>query len=549
MKTYLYRIYWLTIVSIVAAVTASAQNGNGTAYFNVMSPPYNALCNGVTDDRLAIQRALDDAKAAGGDSAVLIPISTQPCVILSALNGIALNMDSSSGISLTGPPGGNSGPSGRKGALLFKAGGGVTLISMRSTAGISIKNLNLQYDNPGFTGTFIDMSAVPGGVAFSQEDYIADCSIGGTGPTNPAVSANPLIKLDPTIDTTIERNTFFWAVNAIQGQQTVGDANHFANGIRIRDNLFSGWGTNSISGIMILGMGTGWVIDGNTFEMTGSSGSYPIPIDGWGVGCSGCQISGNLFLDATPQFTNALIVGEYQGTSISGNWITGVIGGSSQTVGMALGGSSSGVSITGNSFRGLALGIYYPTSTTSNVLISGNDFTGTPQAFSGTPQSGIVTDPSGITYIYGTLQKSAGSFTIDHPLDPLHKNLSHSFVESPDMMNIYNGVIRLDGQGRATVKLPDYFETLNQDFRYQLTPVGAFAPVYVAQKIKGNSFRIAGGKPGMEISWQVTGIRHDDYANAHRIIVEEDKPFRVKGPLNPPAVNAGQIPATSAEPK
>src|SRR5258708_21588895 len=401
MKTYLYRIYWLTIVSIVAAVTASAQNGNGTAYFNVMSPPYNALCNGVTDDRPAIQRALDDAKAAGGDSAVLIPISTEPCVIISALNGIALNMDSSSGISLTGPPGGNSGPSGRKGALLFKAGGGVTLRSMRSTAGISIKNLNLQYDNPGFLGTFIDMSAVPGGVAFSQEDYIADCSIGGTGPTNLAANANPLIKLDPTINTTIERNTFFWAINAIQGQQ-----NHFANGIRIRDNAFSGWDTNSISGIMILGMGTGWVIDGNTFEMTGSSGSYPIPIDGWGVGCSGCQISGNLFLDATPQFTNALIVGEYQGTSISGNWITGVIGGSSQTVGMALGGSSSAVSITGNSFMGLALGIYYPPNTPSNILLSRNDFTGTPHAFIGTPQSGIVTNPSAITQFYVSLHNS-----------------------------------------------------------------------------------------------------------------------------------------------
>ncbi len=547
MKTYFCRIYWLTIVSIFAAIAASAQNGNGTAYFNVMSAPYNARCDGTTDDRAAIQLALDAAKAAGGDSAVLIPISAQPCVILSALNGIALNMDSSSGISLTGPPGGNSGPSGRKGALLFKATIGQipsTLISMRSTAGVSIKNLNLQYDNPSFLGTFIDMSAVPGGVAFSQEDYIADCSIGGTGPTNLAANANPLIKLDPTINTTIERNTFFWAINAIQGQQ-----NHFANGIRIRDNAFSGWDTNSISGIMILGMGTGWVIDGNTFEMTGSSGSYPIPIDGWGVGCSGCQISGNLFLDATPQFTNGLIVGEYQGTSIAGNWISGVIGGSSQTIGMILGGGSSGVSITGNSFRGLTLGIYYPASTASNILISGNDLTDTPTAFSGTPQSGIVTDPFGVTHVYGTLQKSAGSFTIDHPLDPLHKNLSHSFVESPDMMNIYNGVIRLDGQGRATVKLPDYFETLNQDFRYQLTPVGAFAPVYVAQKIKENSFRIAGGNPGMEVSWQVTGIRHDDYANAHRIVVEEDKPARVKGPVNSPAVNTGQIPTTLAEPK
>jgi hypothetical protein len=28
----------------------------------------------------------------------------------------------------------------------------------------------------------------------------------------------------------------------------------------------------------------------------------------------------------------------------------------------------------------------------------------------------------------------------------------------------------------------------------------------------------------LKVSWQLTGIRHDAYANAHRIPVEEDKP-------------------------
>ena len=60
--------------------------------------------------------------------------------------------------------------------------------------------------------------------------------------------------------------------------------------------------------------------------------------------------------------------------------------------------------------------------------------------------------------VTGNLSKGSGSFKIDDPLDPANKTLSHSFVESPDMMNIYNGVVQLDAKGRAWVDLPKYFE-------------------------------------------------------------------------------------------
>ena len=46
---------------------------------------------------------------------------------------------------------------------------------------------------------------------------------------------------------------------------------------------------------------------------------------------------------------------------------------------------------------------------------------------------------AGIVKITGNHQKSGGSFKIDHPLDPANKYLCHSFVESPDMKNIYDG--------------------------------------------------------------------------------------------------------------
>ena len=132
-------------------------------------------------------------------------------------------------------------------------------------------------------------------------------------------------------------------------------------------------------------------------------------------------------------------------------------------------------------------------------------------------------------HISGTLSKSAGSFMIDHPLDPANKYLSHSFVESPDMKNVYDGVTELDAAGEAVVELPEWFEALNKDFRYQLTCIGGFAPVYIAEEIAENRFRIAGGSPGMKVSWQVTGIRQDAYANTHRIPVEEDKPEEERG--------------------
>lgn len=144
---------------------------------------------------------------------------------------------------------------------------------------------------------------------------------------------------------------------------------------------------------------------------------------------------------------------------------------------------------------------------------------------------------SGNVHVNGTLSKSGGSFKIDHPLDPENKYLSHSFVESPDMMNVYNGNVTLDAAGEAWVTMPDYFEALNRDFRYQLTAIGGPGPnLYIAEKISGNSFRISGGAPGLEVSWQVTGIRQDPFANAHRIQVEEPKRPEEQGKyLNPEA--------------
>ncbi|MFY0643127.1 MAG: RHS repeat protein [Bacteroidia bacterium] len=133
--------------------------------------------------------------------------------------------------------------------------------------------------------------------------------------------------------------------------------------------------------------------------------------------------------------------------------------------------------------------------------------------------------------VLGNVSKLGGSFRIDHPLDPYNKYLVHSFVESPDMMNVYNGNIVTDANGDATITLPSYFQSLNMEYRYQLTCIGSFAQAVVWEEIENNQFKIKTDKPNVKVSWQVTGIRKDDYANENRLEVEQEKEQKMKGKL------------------
>jgi hypothetical protein len=82
----------------------------------------------------------------------------------------------------------------------------------------------------------------------------------------------------------------------------------------------------------------------------------------------------------------------------------------------------------------------------------------------------------------------------------------------------------LDASGKAVVRLPDWFEVINKDFRYQLTPIGAPGrDLYIAAEVSGGHFKIAGGKPGGKVSWQVSGVRNDAWEKLHPMEVEVDK--------------------------
>ncbi len=141
------------------------------------------------------------------------------------------------------------------------------------------------------------------------------------------------------------------------------------------------------------------------------------------------------------------------------------------------------------------------------------------------------TTVTGTVNVVGTLSKGSGTFAIDHPLDPKNKLLYHSFVESPDVMNIYDGIAVLDENGEATIVLPDYFLALNKDFRYLATPIGAAMPnLHIAAGVHRRAWlfgnievTIAGGVAGGKVSWQVTGVRQDPFILANPIVTEVEK--------------------------
>ena len=125
--------------------------------------------------------------------------------------------------------------------------------------------------------------------------------------------------------------------------------------------------------------------------------------------------------------------------------------------------------------------------------------------------------------VSGTINGGSKSFFIDHPLEPETKYLAHVSVESPEMNTMYSGTVTLDADGAATVSLPAYFDAVNTDVRYQLTCVGGWANVYIAEKVKDGRFRIAGGTAGLEVSWLLIGVRNDAWARRNRIVPEQEK--------------------------
>lgn len=313
-------------------------------------------------------------------------------------------------------------------------------------------------------------------------------------------------------------------------QQNAGIAYAGSNGV-FSSNVSStpavlATGTNGARGVTG-SSDTGYGVTGVSTSSVGIRGASTSGSGVYGTSASTTGTQAGVYGQDSSGSANGM--GTY-GTSVNGY---GVHGNSTNGIGV-YGTSSSDHGVYGDTTGNGAAGVFgqddsstiysfgvYANSTNGTGLYA-NGGTGTAALFNGTVN------------VTGTLSKGGGSFLIDHPLDPQNKSLYHSFVESPDMKNIYDGVVILDANGEAVVTLPDWFESLNRDFRYQLTCLGGYAPVYIASEIALNQFTIAGGQANMKISWLVTGIRQDAWANKHRIPVEEIKTGTDKGKYHHP---------------
>ncbi|MFO1100241.1 MAG: DUF2793 domain-containing protein [Xanthobacteraceae bacterium] len=163
------------------------------------------------------------------------------------------------------------------------------------------------------------------------------------------------------------------------------------------------------------------------------------------------------------------------------------------------------------------------------------------------PVETMVVDGSGAINVknnlavVGSLSKGAGSFLIDHPLDPLDKDLKHGFVEAPRYDLLYRGRITLAG-GQATVDIDaasrmtaGTFAALTQNADVtSLCNRSGFARVR-ATEIAGGTFTILceDANSADEIAWVVLAERHDPFIinddgswtdQDGRLVPERDKP-------------------------
>lgn len=291
-------------------------------------------------------------------------------------------------------------------------------------------------------------------------------------------------------------------------------------------------------GFAVVGKSTGITYPGVYGENNNGYGVYGSSSNGLGVW--GSSLDGYGVWGSSTNGTGVYAISS-GGTAVyaqsGGNAVVGISTGSAyaavygeNNIGYGVyGTSTSGVGVQGYT-SGEITGVWGQADGTNGTGVYGVADNGTlSYGVWGISTSGYAGCFTGDVIVTGTLYKGGLAFKIDHPVDPENRYLCHSGVESPDMMNIYNGIVTLDANGEAKVKLSDYFEALNKDFRYQLTCIGDFAPVYIAEKISNNQFKIAGGKANLEVSWQVTGIRHDQFAEAHRIQVEVEKTGAERG--------------------
>jgi hypothetical protein len=123
-------------------------------------------------------------------------------------------------------------------------------------------------------------------------------------------------------------------------------------------------------------------------------------------------------------------------------------------------------------------------------------------------------------------------FLISHPLNPEHKYLIHSTLEGPEIAVFYRGEAEL-AAGKATVRLPDYFEALTrkENRTVLLTPKfdeKATVSMLAASEVKDGKFTVSGidkKNLSQKFYWEVKAVR----ADVETLEVEETKTAALEG--------------------
>lgn len=245
-------------------------------------------------------------------------------------------------VTIRGVGGLNAG--GNAATILKYVGTAASYLNAASTYGFQIRDMWLWGSNASFTGILIDLSSA---VLWRIERNLLYL----TNTVSPIA-----LKLDQAQEGIVYGNNI---VNGQYGIQGMAASGHYANGIVVIGNRFGGQSTACVQGL-----GTGWHVAGNTFELGATIGIAEGP-----SASQGCSISGNWFGDSTG--THATIRVFATGLAIVGNFI----GATTTSSAIQFAGTSDGVHIAGNYIASASIGVDKNAQTATAVGVGPNHYT------------------------------------------------------------------------------------------------------------------------------------------------------------------------------
>lgn len=440
-------------------VFAMSNGTNASPFYSWNSDPDTGIYRisgntlGVATSGLERMRFLNDGRVSVNNSS---PFGSDWFTVTAATDDYAVNgYSTGAGYGIYGE---NTGTG--AGVQSFNSGTGYGIENQQTGTGNGIYNETangagiVNFINSYSTGVYSDLTAAGGTgefINFDDQD--------GTG-------VYVLATDDPAAPTT-GGDVYSFFSNANTATATVGTL--------IQGTIFAG---------QQFGIGHGYILnhfgdEGRNMEINTMNPNNPDPLlQGISDGDGDVLIMEN----RNNSLSNAITIGDFSYTGTDANDHIGVSGFSDPTGGA----NNWGIGVEG-------VGGY--------IGVVGYDNSGFGNPFS----FGVLS--------FGDIAATGGkSFVIDHPSDPANKILKHFSIESDEILNIYRGTEVFDSNGNVQVQLPDYYDLINRNASYQLTPVGAAMPnLYISKEIENGVFNISGGVPGKKVSWTLTAERNDPY--------------------------------------